>query len=1344
MNIRIPSGQSIIFDLKTIEGHTSSTTYEITGADSNLFEVTPDGLLKFKDAPNVEQDIDVNNDGIYDVSISAPGIELTSLSIDIVPHSTLLPETPISNDTRVDAVLSGRDDIRIWGDGDSTSDAPLVITWSIAGPNSIFTATQHLGGDDYREYLDDRNTTDAEVSAISQIFQQFSDVANIQFIYVDETEDLNTVGNIRIIFMDQYDTGVAWTPGIYGIDSIDGDITIRLDLRDGLLEDGSNFAKYILAHEIGHAVFTLNDSTPEPGHLNTDLGWEFNNTGWTVSSYLEEQPIYSNSAQDPIGPMVLDIKAIQALFGANPNTGAGESIYQLDENSFTTIYDVSGIDTLNFSTAQDFVHLDLRDETVSKVGLSGLIGIASGTTIENVIGSENDDIFRLNSSTNTIIAGGGNDIIRDAGLDDIINGGEGFDTVFYNFSSTDISLDDLDIAEIEQLVFLDKIINLSNIEAPEDTLNSSSTTYISINASTFNYELWNVEEDDAIAWISTPTAPANSELASPTVTNMNNVTINGAGELFFSSLTQDHNFTVNIDGLPSQEIITSADTNNTYIINLNNSRETIEIYDYDGTDKLILDRFDGWAIANSYVDGNETTIIAESLSGDKSVTITIHNSLSFGYIETLVLRTEEGDKELIITPIDQVFQLGYHRYLNGLDSEFSVDGSYFVPGRIDGAGDYLRVDPLEEYSYQNLDNIDEVLVVWQGGDDYIFGSDGSDQLQGHDGNDYINGGADGDRIFGGFGDDTLIGGQGNDAINADFESDSTATYEDHPGADVIFAGDGDDNVRAGNGNDWVDLGSGNDYHGEVADSGDDTIYGQSGNDTIYGHGGNDLIISGPDDDEVYGEDGNDTITAGDGDDFVRGGRGNDFTNLGAGNDYYDEVESDGNDTINGGAGNDTIYGGEGADMFVFSGDWGSDIIFDFEPGTDIIKLVGTGLQFSDLIITSDGSSYFDIIPDNGNIITIYNEAGIAPSENDFIFTSSENEPIIGSANPETLSGTNASDTLAGMEGNDKLLGNVGDDALYGGAGNDRLIGGTGNDIASGGDGNDQLWAGADDIGNDTVIGGAGNDIVAGGAGNDFLVGGSMNAGNMLQLPENSSQEPSEAGADIIYGGTGNDTLIGGDWNDNAATNNGIYDIGEEITTSTATNTMWAGTGADLLFGAAGSDIMGGGEGDDTISGGNGNDTIYGGSSSDTIGINDIIKGGDGADIIFGGSGNDSIDGDSGDDNLFSGKGSDTINGGAGNDTLWGGRGDDIFTGGNGKDVFIFAAGHGDDTISDFNTTDDELRLINTATDFVSAADVINATTEESGGILIDLGGGDSLFIAGLSQNDINSMDLILS
>ena len=105
---------------------------------------------------------------------------------------------------------------------------------------------------------------------------------------------------------------------------------------------------------------------------------------------------------------------------------------------------------------------------------------------------------------------------------------------------------------------------------------------------------------------------------------------------------------------------------------------------------------------------------------------------------------------------------------------------------------------------------------------------------------------------------------------------------------------------------------------------------------------------------------------------------------------------------------------------------------------------------------------------------------------------------------------------------------------------------------------------------------------------------------------------------------------------------------------------------DTLSGQAGDDVLLGNGGDDTLSGKGGGDTLYGGDDDDTL---------------YGGGGHDVLYGDDNDSGAASGD--DDLYGGSGDDTLYGDGGADSLTGGTGADTFVFAAGDGADTITDF-------------------------------------------------------------
>jgi Ca2+-binding RTX toxin-like protein len=102
-----------------------------------------------------------------------------------------------------------------------------------------------------------------------------------------------------------------------------------------------------------------------------------------------------------------------------------------------------------------------------------------------------------------------------------------------------------------------------------------------------------------------------------------------------------------------------------------------------------------------------------------------------------------------------------------------------------------------------------------------------------------------------------------------------------------------------------------------------------------------------------------------------------------------------------------------------------------------------------------------------------------------------------------------------------------------------------------------------------------------------------------------------------------------------------------------------------------------------------------------------------------------------------------VNGDSGNDTIGASGGNDTLTGGSGDDLFVFGDSSGDDLITDFTIDEDTLDLSGTVTDFSDAASVTAAASNTAGGLLIDLGGGNSVLLEGLTTADIEDMALVL-
>nr|WP_299492068.1 hypothetical protein [Acaryochloris sp. IP29b_bin.137] len=73
----------------------------------------------------------------------------------------------------------------------------------------------------------------------------------------------------------------------------------------------------------------------------------------------------------------------------------------------------------------------------------------------------------------------------------------------------------------------------------------------------------------------------------------------------------------------------------------------------------------------------------------------------------------------------------------------------------------------------------------------------------------------------------------------------------------------------------------------------------------------------------------------------------------------------GDDHINGGAGRDTLEGNGGADIFIFEGAFGNDLVFDFNQAQDQIDLSSFAIGISDLDTNGDS-----IIDQNDALVSV--------------------------------------------------------------------------------------------------------------------------------------------------------------------------------------------------------------------------------------------------------------------------------------------------------------------------------------------------------------------------------------
>ncbi len=212
--------------------------------------------------------------------------------------------------------------------------------------------------------------------------------------------------------------------------------------------------------------------------------------GATSSAYLNERWGYAQSY------MMLDIAALQRLYGANYETNAGDTVYSWSPTSgdtlvdgsvalepgrnrvFVTVWDGGGIDSYDLSAYEAPLRIDLAPgghsvlEPGQRVHLGGGPngGYARGNVfnamlhegdprslIENAIGGSGDDAIRGNEADNRLsgglgrdwllgrdgddwlFGGAGQDELRGGSGDDVLEGGSGHDA-YYGGSGLDTAL----------------------------------------------------------------------------------------------------------------------------------------------------------------------------------------------------------------------------------------------------------------------------------------------------------------------------------------------------------------------------------------------------------------------------------------------------------------------------------------------------------------------------------------------------------------------------------------------------------------------------------------------------------------------------------------------------------------------------------------------------------------------------------------------------------------------------------------------------------------------------------------------------------------------------------------
>lgn len=411
-----------------------------------------------------------------------------------------------------------------------------------------------------------------------------------------------------------------------------GDIYININspAQNYAYEPGS--AGFSLAlHEIGHALGlkhphddggTGHPTFGQAGIGDLDIDW------LTIMSYDDDYN-WNNNGWDPATPMILDVIALQYLYGADSDTNSGDSTFNFvyGESYYLTAYDASGTDTIDLSNYGVAAYVELpniyiSDFQVAPFGLvtsqAGVRAIVDGGSpaelnwvlgeIEKVIGTPFGDTI-LGSDLADVIAGsGGSDEIEGGWGDDVIDGGDGSDVGFYSGNRAQY-----------QIARQSDGFSLKDLRTE-----SSDGEDLVRNIELFRFADGDVAASDLIPTTATPATNqwrlyASSGLAS---------VVGGSGLLYGTNATQDvtvfdQSGTITFDPSFNRggDIINLSGNSNSWKVWLTNSQATLS-----DVDTNLVIPLGSTGIAISFADGVRTLKYDSSVAAAKIGGQTITNT----------------------------------------------------------------------------------------------------------------------------------------------------------------------------------------------------------------------------------------------------------------------------------------------------------------------------------------------------------------------------------------------------------------------------------------------------------------------------------------------------------------------------------------------------------------------------------------------------------------------------------------------------------------------------------------------------------------------------------------------
>lgn len=302
-------------------------------------------------------------------------------------------------------------------------------------------------------------------SIVRDWMEMYANVSGLTFTELVGVGDRDAT--IRIAESDAPMTAYAYEPSRF---FEAGDVWFnRFDYNNPAL---GNFAYYTLGHEVGHAL-GLEHGHEANGIRNVAMNPDRDSMEFSIMTYRSYVGapvdfVYNETWGYAQSLMMYDISALQAMYGANFDHNASDTVYEFspttgemsingvaqgtpgDNRIFRTIWDGDGTDTYNFLNYTTDLNVNLAPGQWSDLDVGGNVqraNLGNGnyarghvfnalqyeddprSLIENAYGGSGNDQLHGNSTSNFLWGNAGNDRLFGYGDNDSLYGSTGNDWV---------------------------------------------------------------------------------------------------------------------------------------------------------------------------------------------------------------------------------------------------------------------------------------------------------------------------------------------------------------------------------------------------------------------------------------------------------------------------------------------------------------------------------------------------------------------------------------------------------------------------------------------------------------------------------------------------------------------------------------------------------------------------------------------------------------------------------------------------------------------------------------------------------------------------------------------------